>query len=127
MIDSDENTNYALFKDCISGSIITQCALPPTPTTRRRRSGKGKNKGSGSLDSIEEAAPSPQHETDAAELAELLDVGYPLFLEPTSLSLIPAHSTSRRRFSQHSLFPSGNLITLHLHQPPLYKPPTPSH
>src|SRR5438045_8285131 len=73
MIDSDENTNYDLFKDCLSGPIITQCSLP-APSSKRRRSGKSGQKSSGALDSIEDVNPCVKQETDAAELAEFIDV-----------------------------------------------------
>lgn len=76
MIPEDEVSNFETFKDCLSTSVISRLA----PDSGKKRAIKGRKN---EIKPVAKVAPSENGESDAAELAEFIEVG----ISTSSMSL----------------------------------------
>src|SRR6478609_1820292 len=60
--------NYALFRDCLSTTLLQPASSAPDPPKRRRR-----RKNSGAAPAVAASTPAPNPERDAEELADFVD------------------------------------------------------
>ncbi|KAI9743226.1 MAG: hypothetical protein M1818_003072 [Claussenomyces sp. TS43310] len=73
MLQDDETSNFQIFRDCLSTTLIEVFAITPTKPTRRRKGGNGRKTPRVEVSVDPLAAQASQGENDAEELAEFID------------------------------------------------------
>jgi hypothetical protein len=88
VIPADEQSNFVIFRDCLSEPVLRILAAPPKKQPKSRRRVKKSKKASKSGDTEAEAEKLDSHDDEpnaAEDLADFIDVRSPIRMLPNHL------------------------------------------